>query len=215
MNIYQLRDTISQEIVDFNQLKAALKDNTHPRRKIADWIAKHDLIRVKKGLYIFGDHVRREPYSLEVLANLIYGPSAISLNYALSYYGVIPERVHTITCITNKRNKEFNTPVGRFTYRYLSASKYSIGIQLIEKSDRKNILIAKPEKALSDLITLSIKEINIDSKQDFEAFIFDDLRVDEHALSEMSLDSFNNIVTAYRSPKLSKFCKYLKIWMQQ
>ena len=60
MNIYQLHDVIGQEIVDFNQLKAALKDYAQPGRKITAWLDKGDLIRGKKGLYIFGDHVRRE-----------------------------------------------------------------------------------------------------------------------------------------------------------
>ena len=61
----------------------------------------------KKGLYIFGKSVALQPYSKEVLANLIYGPSAISLSYALSYYGLIPERVHIVTSITNNRIKTF------------------------------------------------------------------------------------------------------------
>lgn len=46
-------------------------------------LRKKAIIRVKKGLYVFGPEVRRRPFSLEVLANTIYGPSYISLQYAL------------------------------------------------------------------------------------------------------------------------------------
>ena len=57
------------------------------------------------------------PISTEILANLIYGPSSISLDYALYYYGLIPEHVRVVTSITPQRNKIFNTPIGQFTSR--------------------------------------------------------------------------------------------------
>src|SRR5262249_19556355 len=132
MHIQELRHLINQEIIDYNLLKDALKNYAHPRRNISAWLKSGDLVRIKKGLYVFGDKAKREPYSLELLANLIYGPSAVSLEYALSYYGLIPERVPTVTSITNKRKKSFATPVGNFTYQYLSAEKFAIGIQLLE-----------------------------------------------------------------------------------
>ena len=39
-------------------------------------------------------------YRKEILANNILGLSYISFDYALSYYGIIPEAVHQITCET-------------------------------------------------------------------------------------------------------------------
>jgi hypothetical protein len=41
---------------------------------------EHPLIQ---GIYVFGERYRRSPFSREVLANMIYGPSYISLDYAL------------------------------------------------------------------------------------------------------------------------------------
>src|SRR5205085_9208942 len=101
-----------REEIDYQFLLSLLLEYARPREKISAWLKSGELIRVKKGLYIFGPQVAQGPYSPEVLANLIYGPSAISLNYALSFYGLIPERVTTITSITNKRNKQFSTAVG-------------------------------------------------------------------------------------------------------
>lgn len=209
MNIYELREKIGREIVDYNQLKDILKDYMQPRKKVSHWLANNELIRVKKGLYIFGASASRHPFSIETLANLIYGPSAISLNYALSYYGLIPERVHTITSITNKKNKTFETPVGHFTYRYLNHQKYAIGLQLIPQ-EKSNIIIATPEKALCDLITLTIKDINFNSKLNVRAFLLDDLRMDEDALKNMNLHLMTDIAHQYQNRRLNQFIKYYK-----
>ena len=78
-----LRQAISWEEFDYQALLGALQDYAHPRDKISDLLAKDIIIRVKKGLYVFGDSYRNKPYSREILANLIYGPSCISLEYAL------------------------------------------------------------------------------------------------------------------------------------
>lgn len=214
MNIYALREKIGQEIVDYNQLKAALQDYAHPRGKITTWLSAGELIRVKKGLYVFGPSVARGPYSSEVLANLVYGPSAISLEYALSYYGLIPERVHTLTSVTNKRNKTFQTPVGDFTYRYLNPEKYSIGIQLLSLSHKINILIATPEKALCDYILLSAKNAHFRSQKDLENFLLEDLRIDDDSLKKMDLILLNDITVVYKNVRLTKFTHYFNQWIK-
>ncbi len=56
------------------------------------------------------NYARKQPYSREILANLIYGPSCISLEYALQYYGMIPERVEAVTSVTVGRSRKFSTP---------------------------------------------------------------------------------------------------------
>lgn len=213
MNIYQLRDHIGEEIIDYNQLKSELENYSHPRGKISEWLKKGELIRVKKGLYVFGSKVSKQPYSLEVLANLIYGPSAVSLHYALSFYGLIPERVHTITSVTNKRNKQYDTPVGHFTYQYLQNEKYCIGIQLLSAKKGMNFLIATPEKALCDVILFTVKEITFKSQHDLEVFLLEDLRVEQHNLKEFDLKLMSEIITQYNSQILSQFFKYFKQWI--
>lgn len=78
------------EEFDYQILLNSLRGYAHPRKKITALLRKGEIIRVKKGLYIFGAQHRRSPYCRELLANLIYGPSCISLEYALHYYGLIP-----------------------------------------------------------------------------------------------------------------------------
>src|SRR5579862_4289111 len=158
MKLETVRKIAGKEEIDYQFLLSLLSEYAHPRDKISEWLKSGDLIRVKKGLYVFGKQIALIPYSLEVLANLIYGPSAISLNYALAYYGFIPERVTTVTSITNKRKKSFATPAGEFTYQYLSLAKYPFEIELAGHK-QKHFLIASPEKAICDHIYLTDKRI--------------------------------------------------------
>ncbi|MEA3441146.1 MAG: hypothetical protein U9R58_12785 [Chloroflexota bacterium] len=108
--IGKIRAKIHGEIFDYQVLLYTLSGYRKPRDKITRLLAAGAIVRIKKGLYCFGDPFRKKPISREHLANLIYGPSYISIDYALSYYGLIPERVETITSVTTHRSRDFDTP---------------------------------------------------------------------------------------------------------
>lgn len=179
----KLRHNIPIEEFDYVMLKSALKDYKNPRVKINDLLKRNIIIRVKKGLYVFGSNSASSLYAKETIANLIYGPSYISIEYALSFYGIIPERTETITNVTNKRNKMFKTPIGKFTYKYINPKLYPFGITQIEIDDFHRVLIATKEKAIADLLhfSKSMKEI-----RELELFIFDDMRFDENQLKRLN-----------------------------
>ena len=145
--IAQIRRKIPGEVFDYQVLLEALSGYSKPRDKITRLLAGDVIIRVKKGLYCFGDAFRREPVNREYLANLIYGPSYVSLDYALSYHGLIPERVETVTSATTRRSREFDTPFGTFTFRLLNERRYAIGA-ILETAGKATFLMATPEKAL-------------------------------------------------------------------
>lgn len=150
MDIWTLRNAVTNDEIHSLALKYLLRDYKKPRDKITKFLKSGQLIQVKRGLYVFGQQYRKRLYNLFTLANQIYGPSALSLEFALAYYGLIPERVDTITSITPKRNTAYNTPVGRFTYRYCHPEKYSVGLTLTETEtdETHHVIIATPEKAL-------------------------------------------------------------------
>ncbi len=112
--IEQIRSQIEGDVFDYSQLMLALSNYRKPRDSVSSLLKRGHIIRVRKGLYVFGQIWRRTPLALEHLANLVYGPSAISLDYALAWYGLIPERVNTITSITTGRSRQFLTPLGIF-----------------------------------------------------------------------------------------------------
>ncbi len=212
MKIETVRKIADKEEIDYPFLLSILKEYAHPRDKISEWLKSGDLIRVKKGLYVFGEHIMHSSYSLEILANLIYGPSAISLQYALTFYGLIPERVTTITSITNKRNKKFTTPIGDFTYQYLSPTKYPIEITWINASKKNHFLIASPEKALCDHIYLTDKKINLKTTEEMNHYLLHDLRIDESALRSLHTNKLQMINKVYEDDRLTLLTHFIKKW---
>lgn len=209
MNIHKLRKIAGREEVDYQLLLSALEGYTNPRDKVSRWLKSGELIRVKKGLYVFGEEAAQAPYSLELLANLIYGPSAISLSYALYYYGLIPERVTTITSITNKRNKSFSTPVGDFTYRYLAPDKYTCGIELVKTHGEGTFFIASPEKALSDHIHLIDKTIKLATHTEIENYLIHDMRIDETKLVKLRIGILDELASHYSDPRLAMLSQFI------
>lgn len=192
----ELRQAVLNEEIDYNQLKSLL-NYADPRSKIKRWLKEGTLIRVKKGLYVFGPRCARVPYSKETLANLIYGPSAISLEYALSFYRLIPERVDIITSITPLRDKTFATPVGYFTYRYLALAKYAVGLNRIKLDDTHYIFIATPEKALMDVLLLTRPMLMFADIIELESFLLNDLRIPEESLFKLNKKILKEIKLQY------------------
>jgi predicted transcriptional regulator of viral defense system len=191
-----LRNTALIEEFDYNFIKHLLNRYKNPRVKINNLLKKGEIIRVKKGLYVFGPKLAREPFSKETLANLIYGPSYISLEYALSFYGLIPERIETVTSVTNKRKKLFNTPIGIFSYRYINPSIYPYGITIYEVDKHHSLLIATKEKALSDILYFSDK---INDEVQMEKYLFDDLRLNRNELINFNLRKVKKLAELYRN----------------
>lgn len=210
MNIYSLRKIIGREEFDYQQLISALSDYTYPRDKISRWLNSGELIRVKKGLYIFGKTAAIHPFSHEVLANQIYGPSAISLHYALAYYGLIPERVNTMTSITPKRNKLFTTSIGTFIYHYLNYKKYAVGIRLENLSSQRSFLIATPEKALCDVIYLIDRSVILDTPEMIEHYLLYDLRMDKDSLKKFDIKILDEINQIYQDRRLNHLIQWIK-----
>jgi predicted transcriptional regulator of viral defense system len=158
---------------DYVYLTDVLKNYRYPRNKIQRLIQNHEIIRIKKGLYVQGG--QSETYiSRKILANLIYGPSYISLEYALSYWGLIPERVEEITSVTNKRNKLFRTPLGVFSYRYLPTDKFSIAVELIA-IENTSFFMATKEKAICDTLYFSFP---CTDQTELRIYLEQDLRID-------------------------------------
>lgn len=154
-----------------------LRDYQSPNDKISELLKSKELISLRRGLYIIGPEIdlpKPEPF---LIANHLRGPSYVSLESALSYWNMIPERVYEISSVTTKTSKQYKTPVGRFSYKQLKTPYYSYGIKMIEYSAKQTILIASREKALCDKIVLTPK-INLRSIKQTQEFLIEDLRID-------------------------------------
>ncbi len=206
--IEQVRNKIEGEIFDYSQLMLALSDYRKPRDTVSTLLRREHIIRVKKGLYVFGPTWRRTQLSPETLANLVYGPSAISIDYALAWYGLIPERVNTITSVTPGRSRAFLTPVGRFSYTQLSGNKFSVGL-LRQSSPGGSFLMAEPLKALADKVCTDSR-FKPTSAASYTDYLFSDLRIDEDTLVPLiKPDRIEIIGQAYTKRKVHWLMKYL------
>ncbi len=173
-------------------LMSLFSEYKSPRDKIKHLTKNGELVHIRQGLYILGQDYNRK-YSREVISGMLYGPSAISMEYALSFHGLIPERVEKITGICFKRDKFFNTPIGMFSYKYLPTQKYTIGIEY-HRTDLGNFFIAAPEKALCDKVYYStIKEMS-----EVPPYLLEELRIDMMDLQKLDINLLTRLSEIYK-----------------
>ncbi len=193
MDMNNWHDKLPGNEFDYLALMGALKEYKRPRDKVSKLLQSGDIIRIKKGFYVLGPDLRKTPGSCrEVLGNQLYGPSYLSLEYALSWHQLIPERVEAVTSVTLYKPKSFVTPVGTFTYQHIKMDYYSYGILSQTLDDGRGFLLASPEKAIADKVYFSkgLKSLN-----DLRTFLFDNLRVEQEEFSGMDAHFFQELAT--------------------
>lgn len=203
-----LRQRIGREEFDYPALMSSLSGYANPRDRVTALLRRGDIIRVKKGLYVFGDSLRQRPYSRELLANLIYGPSLVSLDSALSFHGLIPERVEAMTSVTTKRPKAFATPIGSFIYRQAPSGYFHLGMDRVEEGDVA-FLIAVPERALADKVR-DDRGHRLRTQADVERYLFEDLRINRDDFEQMSASLLEKLAEAARSRVIAICAKLLR-----
>jgi len=113
------------------------------------WCRAGKLLPLRRGMYAFAEEYRRMSIEPAELANHIYSPSYLSLQWALSYYGLIPEKTVTFTSVTTRQTKRFENDFGMFSYRHLKPDVF-FGYHSL-KMNGHDVRIAMPETALLDL----------------------------------------------------------------
>jgi predicted transcriptional regulator of viral defense system len=207
-DIFTIRQLIPYDVFDYSTLISALSAYSKPRDKITKLLAGGSVVRIKKGLYCFGEALRKQLLSREYLANLIYGPSYVSLDYALAFHGFIPERVETVTSVTTGRSHDFSTPIGNFSYRMLTEGRYECGADLLE-ADGVSFLIATSEKALADKVWTD-KRLKGTSAAMLEAYLLEDLRIDLEAVAGFNLERLSTIADSYASGRIHSLVRCVK-----
>lgn len=202
MRTVDLRHRIPYEEFDYQELIDALSGYAQPRSKITALLRSGDVVRVKKGLYVFGEVWRRQPIRLELLANRVYGPSYLSLEYALSWHGLIPERVDVLTSVTCGRARIFDTPVGRFSYRALPLAAYRVGIDQQDAGDGRFFLVATREKAVADSLVAERGGLGSTCKA-VEAYLVEERRIERDHLKELDPARLAEIAVATGSRRVS------------
>jgi predicted transcriptional regulator of viral defense system len=165
-------------------------------------VQKGFLIPIRKDLYLIQTPKRPLVDSFEI-APVIYGPSYISFESALSYHGWIPEAVRTVTCATSKRSNTFETPLGVFLYKHIPVQVFPIDVEQ-HKAKEFTLFIASPWKALADLIYTNKKEWK--SLENLS----EDFRIELDELLESDTTSLKEIIKNYPSSRVKKQLAYLE-----
>ena len=190
-------------VYDFQNLRIKYKEYSNIYQKINNECKKGILVKIKRGLY--SDDLYNDK---EVIANICYNPSYISFEYALSYYGVIPEFVSTFTSATfgKKNNKIYHMKDSTFDYRSVPDEVFPMGILIMKNSKDISYKIASKEKALCDLL---YSKYPVRSIKDLKTLLFEDMRIDENEFLKMNVEFIKEIAPLYHSNSLNVLKKYL------
>lgn len=154
-------------------------------------------LKLRNGFYMIADS---NP-SIYFVGNKLYEPSYISLNTALSYYGIIPEVVYAITSITTKAFREFNTPKGNFIYQRIKKEAFT-GYSL-KQIDKEKVFFAEPEKALADyLYFVDLKRVSLNDRLELKNIKKDELIIFVKLFKrESMLKLIDHIYAEYKKPR--------------
>ena len=181
--------------VSHHTLAALLRSYKRPNDKISEWLAQQKLIPVKRGLYVVSPTLTGGLISLPLIANALYGPSYVSLEFALSHYGLIPEAVHQITSVTTRRAKTYNTALGRFSFQTIPIKVYPLGVSSVKNDMGHFYLMAAPEKALCDMLMLT-PNLSVYSVGALVALLELDWRIDVDELKQLDRTMIHDIAHA-------------------
>lgn len=173
------------------------------KQRLSEWQKRGYLKKIAKGYYIFTDLKINESV-LFVMANKVFDPSYISLEMALSYYGLIPESVYGITSVTSRKSYKISSPIGRFSYRQIKP-ELMFGYQLFSYQNH-NFKMAEIEKAILDYFYINSK---LKSEGEFE-----ELRINQEIFQEkVDLEKLRQYLTLFKNKALEKrinnFIKYI------
>lgn len=186
MKFKEFRKKMQKNIFSTAEARILCFDNNSDilNLQLHQWKKSGDLVSLKRGIYMFTD---AKTSTLEIALNL-YSPCYFSLEYALNFYGIIPEAVFEYTLVTPKSTRRFKTPIGVFTYQTIKKDAF-FGFN-------PETLMAEKEKALVDYFYLHSAELEPDDAfwkhSRFEA-----------GVTEINFKKVLSYAKFFKSPKLT------------
>jgi hypothetical protein len=190
MRFQEALQSYAEQPITKQLLLDMLKEYKRPHDKIDELVRQQMLLQIKRGLYIAGPRLSIAAPEPFLIANHLYGPSYVSLDTALSHWGLIPERVYEISSVTTNKSKTYKTGIGRFSYKYMPLPYYSFGIKQVALTKKQTVLMASPEKALCDKIITTSGVLLRSVKQTAE-LLMEDFRIDKVMLRSLDLTAIS------------------------
>jgi len=168
---------------DFKKLFQIKKENT--ASKILERLTKKGILkRLIKKKYLFA---LSESDDFQI-ANFLYSPSYISLESALSFYGIITQFPYQITSVTLKKTKIIKTLNKEFFYSHIKPELF------FDYEKKEKFLIASREKAFFDYLYFCSKGLRRFEKDDFD-------------LNLINKKKFFSLLKETKQEKLKEFLK--------
>lgn len=184
-------------LIDQNLLASAGEDLQILRNQLTGWQKRGLVQKLRNGFYILNESDRLLIPSRFYMANQVMSPSYVSLESALHFYGIIPESVKDVTLVTTRKTVRFETPFGLFRFHHISPPAFC-GFEVIRDEAGLNVLVAKPEKALLDLIYFHKREAKAAG---FELW-FESLRIQLEYPFKLKL--IRNLAANFRDPFMER-----------
>ena len=147
--------------------------------QLVAWQRQGKVHQLKRGIYTLNDIDRRAPLPTLLISNILYGPSYVSLESALGYFGLIPERVVQVTAATPRKTAAFKNFYGGFIYQSIKDDCF-FGFQSVTLEEGVPVLMAMPEKAVLDKVYFDT------AFRPDEGYFLDNLRLQNYELLNRS-----------------------------
>ncbi|MDP3991152.1 MAG: hypothetical protein Q8P63_02565 [Candidatus Nealsonbacteria bacterium] len=173
----------------------SLKDSTVDTY-ISRFLKYKEIYRLKNGLYVsadFFDKNRNDISYLFYLANIIRTPSYVSSWAALQYYNLTTEAIYSISSVTSKVTRNYQTKAGDFTYQSISKELFSNFSLAKGKFD---FFIASPSKALFDLLYFRTRQFRALPLEKIKAIVAE-LRIDIDEMDKEEQAKFYTMINKY------------------
>lgn len=168
-------------------------------------IASGEILNVRRGLYCLAEPYRKRPVSVYSISQRIRGPSYVSLESALAFHRWIPEAVHACTCVSFKDAKEFDTPLGLFSYKRVPRKIFHAGVERCVDEHGNVFFMAPPAKALADYVYVRrLTWAGIDAA-------IGSLRIEPEELTSVAPGELSGLASNYGSRRVQRF---LKGWLR-
>ena len=149
-------------LADLRSTMPGLRQETLSR-----WNRSGKIVLVAPGYYVLPNEIGDET-DLFAIACRMYTPSFVSLESALSFYGIIPETLLSVTSVCTRKTRRINSSLGRFIYRSIQP-EYFFGYEA-KRGRKHRFLMASPERAVVDMLYL---RRDISSAEDMLELRFD------------------------------------------
>ena len=173
------------------------------RLQLDRWIKAGKIHQLRRGIYLLAaPYQKKKPHPF-LVANRLQKPSYVSMQSALSFYGMIPDIVNETVSVTPVRNERLNTHLGVFEFRHINKNYFG-GYHLLDIAGQK-AFVATPEKAILDLIYLQ-------PGGDTPAFI-SELRLQN--LENLNIEELRKQGKLFDKPKIHRAIRMIELLVKE